>query len=96
MFKGCIFKKGFLERLAIKYLKRKSSNLEEHYKVTSYHNPKPDFYLKVGVFEIEIIPKYGHSRLEKATEKEICECIEEEKEIERCSEERENRTRHNY
>lgn len=61
------------------------------YKVTSYHNPKPDYYLKGGLFgRIKMIPKHGHSRLEKATEKEICEGLEEAKKIERCSEDREN------
>jgi len=63
----------------------------KYYKVTSYHNPEPDFYLKVGFFgKIKMIPKHGHSRLEKATKKEIGKGLEEAKKIEICSEEREN------
>jgi len=63
----------------------------KYYKVTSYHNPEPDFYLKVGFFgKIKKIPKHGYSRLEKATQEEICEGLEEAKKIEKCSKERED------
>ena len=43
----------------------------KYYKVTYYYNPKPDFYLRIGFFgRVKMIPKHGHSRLEKATEEE--------------------------
>ncbi len=68
-----------------------------YYKVTSYHNPKPNCYLKVELFgRIKIIPKHGHSRLEEATKEELCECLENAKKIKECSEKRENLARNGY
>ena len=69
----------------------------KYYKLTLYHNPKPSFYLKVGLLgKLKVIPRNIPSNLEEATKEEICECVEEAKEIARCSEERENKRRHNY
>jgi len=94
MFLIEIFKKGFLERLAIKYLNRKSSNLEKYdkcYKVTSFYNPEPDYCFKGGFFgRIKMIPKHGHSRLEEISKEELDKALEKFKEIEKCSEDREN------
>ena len=74
------------------FYQRLTSRFDKYYRVTSFYNPKPDYFLKGGFFgKISRIPKHGHSRLEKATEKEVCEGLEEVKEIEKCSEERESR-----
>jgi len=76
---------------------RLSNIFTKYYKLTLYHNPKPSFYFKVGLFgKLKVIPRNMPSTLEEATKEEICECVEEEKEIERCSEERENKRRHHY
>ncbi|MCK5624756.1 hypothetical protein KAI04_02860 [Candidatus Pacearchaeota archaeon] len=79
MSKGGV-KRGFFERLAIKYLEKYSNAGENNkeYKLTLYNNLKPSVFFKVEHSgELKIASTNIPSRLEKATKEEINKSLEE-------------------